>query len=43
MTEETLKQYAPCPTHRLWHDLGAECFYCLVECMEAEPLPKGEA
>ena len=27
----------------LSRDLGAECFYCLVDRMEAEPLPKGEA
>lgn len=31
MTHETLKLYAPCPVHKLWHDVERECFYCLVE------------
>lgn len=40
MTSETLKLYAPCPKHRLYHDLEQPCFYCVVEQAEVEPLPE---
>jgi hypothetical protein len=28
--------------HRLWHDLETECFYCVVEEADAQPLPEGD-
>ena len=43
MTAETPKVYAPCPKHRLWHDLERECFYCAVEQADAQPLPEVRA
>jgi hypothetical protein len=35
MTPDTLKHYAPCPKHGLWHDVEVACFYCLTE----KPVP----
>ena len=31
VNSETLKDYAPCPTHQLWHDQAVQCFYCAEE------------
>ena len=42
MTDETLKTYAPCTSHRLWHDLETTCFHCLVEEADKAPLPELE-
>jgi hypothetical protein len=35
-----LEIYAPCPIHRLWHDVETPCFYCLVEKADGEELPE---
>lgn len=40
MTAESLKVYAPCPRHRLWHDLERACFYCVVAEADSRPLPE---
>lgn len=38
MTAETLKLYAPCKRHKLWHDVEQPCFYCLIEQADAQSL-----
>jgi hypothetical protein len=31
MTSDTLKLYAPCPRHTLWHDRTQDCLECIYD------------
>jgi hypothetical protein len=40
MMSESLKVYAPCTVHRLWHDAASTCFLCVCEAVDKAPLPE---